>query len=113
MASLGGLITHIGLATNARNIAESHPHASTACATTPLAPGDRDRQLAAEAAYYGRDWYGSFVDTSALYTSGCSQTMHTQPGPDGTPEVIAQKYAHCYDAACAPPSVAAFSCAEV
>ncbi|KAH8048700.1 hypothetical protein JL722_12320 [Aureococcus anophagefferens] len=87
--------------------------ATTACATTPLAPGDRDGQLAAEAAYYGRDWYGSFVDTSALYTSGCSQTMHTQPGPDGTPEVIAQKYAHCYDAACAPPSVAAFSCAEV
>ena len=91
--------------------AQAAAPASTTCETVPLSAADRRAQVADEADYYASDWYGAFVDSQALYTSGCSQDMHTVFDSHNKPKVANQKYAHCYDAACAPPNAAAFECA--
>ena len=62
-----------------------------------------DAQTRAAAAYYGRDsaWYDDWQDSDALDGTRCSQFPTVDHIITG---------AQCYDAACAPPLVRAFSC---
>ena len=77
----------------------------TACAAAPLSAADERDQLAAVASYYARDWYGDHADSPAVPGATCGTTLPTEM--EGVDLGML-----CFDAACAPPSVAAFECRD-
>ena len=77
----------------------------TACAAAPLSAADERDQLAAVASYYARDWYGDHTDSPAVPGATCGTTLPTEM--EGVDLGML-----CFDAACAPPSVAAFECRD-
>ncbi|KAH8050548.1 hypothetical protein JL721_11372 [Aureococcus anophagefferens] len=67
--------------------------------------GAADDALAAVASYYARDWYGDHADSPAVPGATCGTTLPTEM--EGVDLGML-----CFDAACAPPSVAAFECRD-
>ncbi|KAJ1457465.1 hypothetical protein M885DRAFT_426354, partial [Pelagophyceae sp. CCMP2097] len=74
------------------------------CATTPLSDDERKRYNDGVRAYYADpDWFDGNNDLGSVPGATCTSRFHTKAfGEDiGAP---------CFDAACAPPRVAAFRC---
>ena len=77
----------------------------TACRTTALDAAAEAALNDAAAAYYADGWYENCAASPAYGGSGCTTAYAT----DG----VRTHGALCFDAACAPPLVADFSCAAI